>query len=255
MSASSATPGDKSSSPSTLVIVLAVVLGAIGLILIGSLIFLTCRYRRGQLPFTNRGASPINDDEIASWRTTGQKQKLTIPSPTYQPPVREVADVHVRPSGWTWAVSPSSIRTISCITDPQLQAQAPNARAGLTDEVIPGAEPFLPQPKRQSSRLAKVPLGHYRTKSRRSSMSARSMWSPDRTSNDYIYREQPHTTWYAVDGAATPSSHFRTEHSSSSPGTSSYDEYISGGLSPRPERRARAWEQEVQREDIGRAIV
>ncbi|KAL2067196.1 hypothetical protein VTL71DRAFT_1620 [Oculimacula yallundae] len=254
MSSSSATPGgDKSSSHNTLVIALAAVLGAVGLLLIGTVIFLLYRYRRGQLPFAHRGASPINDDEIASWRRTGKEQKLTIPSPTYRPAIREVADLHLKSPGWTWTASPSSIRTVSAhITDHQVQAQAPNARAGLTDEVVPGAEAFIPQPKRQSSRLAKRPPGHSRTKSRRSSMSGRSLWSPDRTSNDYIFREQ--ASWYAVDGAA-PSSHFKTEQSSDTPGTSTFGEHVSGGLSPRPERRAKPWEQEVSREDIGRAIA
>ncbi|KAG4436452.1 hypothetical protein IFR05_008066 [Cadophora sp. M221] len=256
MSSSSATPtGDNSPSHQTLVIVLAVVLGAVGLILIGAIIFLLYRYRRDQLPFSHRGASPINDDEIASWRRTGQEQKLTIPPPIHRPAIREVAAVHLNSPGWTWAASPSSIRTVSAhITDHQVQTQAPNARAGLTDEVVPGADPFIAQPKRQNSRLSKLPPGHARSKSRRSSISAKSLWSPDRTSNDLKYQEQPHSTWYAVDDAAA-SSHFRTEHSSNSPGTSVFGEQITGGLSPRPERRTRPWEQEISREDIGRAIA
>ncbi|KAH7330383.1 hypothetical protein BKA65DRAFT_58139 [Rhexocercosporidium sp. MPI-PUGE-AT-0058] len=256
MSSSSATPsGDNSSPDQTLVTVLAVVLGAVGLILIGAIIFLVYRYRKGQLPFSHRGASPINDDEIASWRRTAQEQKLTIPSPIHRPAIREVAAVHLNSPGWTWTASPSSIRTVSAhITDHQVQAQAPNARVGLTDEVVPGADPFIPQPKRQNSRLSKLPPGHSRTKSRRSSMSAKSLWSPDRTSNDLKYQEQPPSTWYAVDDG-TNSSHFRTELSSNSPGTSVFGEQITGGLSPRPERRTRPWEHEVSREDIGRAIA
>ncbi|KAH7383605.1 hypothetical protein BKA64DRAFT_682692 [Cadophora sp. MPI-SDFR-AT-0126] len=256
MSSSSTTPSeDKSSSRQTLVIVLAVVLGAVGLILIGAIIFLIIRYRKGKLPFGHRGASPINDDEIASWRRTGQEQKLTLPPPVYRPAIREVASVKLNSPGWTWAASPSSIRTISAhITDHQVQAQAPNARAGLTDEVVPGADPFIAQPKRQNSRLSKLPPGHARSKSRRSSMSGKSLWSPDRTSNDLKYQEQAPSTWYAVDDPAA-SSHFRTEISSNSPGTSVFGEPVTGGLSPRPERRTRPWEQEVSKDDIGRAIA
>ncbi|KAK0128836.1 hypothetical protein ONS95_000785 [Cadophora gregata] len=256
MSSSSTTAPseDNSSSHQTLVIVLAAVLGAVGLILIGAIVFLIYRYRRGRLPFGHRGVSPINDDEIASWRRTGQEQKLTLPSPVYRPAIREVTSVHLNSPGWTWTASPSSIRTVSAhITDHQVQAQAPNARAGLTDEVVPGADPFIPQPKRQNSRLSKLPPGHARSKSRRSSMSAKSLWSPDRTSNDLKYQEQPPSTWYAVDDAAT--SPFRTELSTSSPGTSVFGEAFTGGLSPRPERRTRPWEQEVSRDDIGRAIA
>lgn len=38
-------------------------------------------------------------------------------------------------------------------------ARAPNSRAGLTDETVPGDVPFIPAPKRQPSRLYKLPLG------------------------------------------------------------------------------------------------
>ncbi|KAI1635181.1 hypothetical protein F4809DRAFT_651363 [Biscogniauxia mediterranea] len=38
-------------------------------------------------------------------------------------------------------------------------ARAPNARSGLTDETVPGDDPFLPSPKRHPSRLQKTPPG------------------------------------------------------------------------------------------------
>lgn len=38
-------------------------------------------------------------------------------------------------------------------------ARAPNSRAGLTDETVPGDVPFIPAPKRQPSRLYKLPPG------------------------------------------------------------------------------------------------
>lgn len=48
--------------------------------------------------------------------------------------------------------------TLSPLTPTALQhACAPNSRAGLTDEAIPGDPSFLPTPKRQSSRLMKMP--------------------------------------------------------------------------------------------------
>ncbi|KAK4101670.1 hypothetical protein N658DRAFT_531771 [Parathielavia hyrcaniae] len=43
-----------------------------------------------------------------------------------------------------------------------IQARAPNARAGLTDESVPGDEPFiLTSPKRTPSRLSKLPPHHH----------------------------------------------------------------------------------------------
>jgi hypothetical protein len=60
---------------------------------------------------------------------------------------------------------------------PSFLAKAPNSRAGLTDENVPGAYPFIPPVKRQSARLSKPPPGHCRSKSGRSSKSARGVWS------------------------------------------------------------------------------
>lgn len=88
--------------------------------------------------------------------------------------------------GWTWTASPTSSRTRSTFypsgfsgyvpDTPTFLAQAPNARVGLTDEIMPGAEPFIKPAERHRSRLSKSG-GHLRTKSRRSSISGRSMWS------------------------------------------------------------------------------
>lgn len=61
-----------------------------------------------------------------------------------------------------------------------VQARAPNSRSGLTDETVPGADPFISSPRRQTSRLSKVPpltsprSAHTRTRSSRSSTSMRS---------------------------------------------------------------------------------
>ncbi|PBP21804.1 hypothetical protein BUE80_DR007390 [Diplocarpon rosae] len=162
--------------------------------------------------------------------------------------------MHLNSPEWTWTASPSSIRPISAyITDAQVHAQAPNARVGLTDEAIPGAHPYITRPKSQSARLSKLSHGHSRSKSGRSSISAKSLWSLDWTGSDFKQPEP--SNWYAVDEAAAISHSRSTEHGSSSPATSVYGETNSaGGLSPRPAPRSRPWENYVAKEDIGKAI-
>lgn len=58
---------------------------------------------------------------------------------------------------------------------PSITARAPNARPGLTDDTVQGDDAFIPQLKRQPSRLAKYQAGgsrhHRRTKSGRSNAS------------------------------------------------------------------------------------
>ncbi|CZR60884.1 uncharacterized protein PAC_10780 [Phialocephala subalpina] len=282
MSSSSATSQPTKISHQTLVIILSVVLGFVGIILLGGAIFLLYRFSQGRTPFRHRGASPINDDEIESWRRSG-REKLPISPPNHGPAIREVTSLPMHSPAWTWAASPTSIRTVSgnfsdhhsipnhsVIAYPEplsVVAKAPNARAGLTDEALPGADPFITPPKRQSSRLSKAPPGHARTKSRRSSISAKSMWSGRERSSSDLKRKDRHSTWYDQDPKSKErqstwydqddeviSSHIRTDNGSSSPGVSDFfDGVPSGGLSPRPKSRPRLWE--VSREEIGRAIA
>ncbi|KAI9051087.1 hypothetical protein LZ554_005193 [Drepanopeziza brunnea f. sp. 'monogermtubi'] len=251
MSSSTTAAGDNSQNRKT-VIILSAVLGSVGLLSIGMVVLLIYCCRRGRSPFGHRGASPINDDEIASWRQSGLEKKLTAPPPAHQPPTRGVSAMQINSSRWKWTASPSSIPTVSAnFGGPRVLAQAPNARLGLTDEAVPGADAFIPS-KRRSSRLSKLPPGHSRSKSRRSSMSGKSLWNLDRTSSDYRQPEMS-LPWSAFDDAIV-SSHFeKAEHGSSSPGSSLFEE-TTGGLSPRPEPRMRPGEQNVASEEIGRAI-
>lgn len=154
--------------------------------------------------------------------------------------------------GWTWTASPTSSRTRSTFypsgvssyvpDTPTFLAQAPNARVGLTDEIMPGAEPFIKPAERHRTRLSKSG-GHSRTKSRRSSMSGRSMWSirsgyggetKELKSNDRV------ATWY------DPEDDFRVHRSfTDSPAMSIREMTPAPGtpnpvtaLSPRPPPRA-----------------
>ncbi|KAH6619811.1 hypothetical protein B0J18DRAFT_254700 [Chaetomium sp. MPI-SDFR-AT-0129] len=72
---------------------------------------------------------------------------------------------------------------------PQLpiQARAPNARAGLTDESVPGDEPFLYSPKRTPSRLSKLPSNSALNTRRGHHARARSSRSSARSFGDYYY--------------------------------------------------------------------
>lgn len=256
MSSSSSPSGNGSTSHRTLIIVLATVLGSVSLILAGTSLFLCTRYRKGQTPFGHRGASPINDDEIASWRRPSNEQKTHFSSPILA--TRQLSPIAMAHSpAWTWAASPSSIRTVSAhvFEPPAVFAQAPNARLGLTDEVVPGADPFITPPKRQNSRISKLPPGHARSKSRRSSFSGKSLWGGHDRTDSEIKVQEATSTWFAPDDATLNSNFRSTDQGSSSPGTSIFDGLTTGGLSPRPATRTRMWEHQIPREDIGRAIA
>jgi len=247
---SSPARSDSGISHRNLIIILSSVLGLVGLLLILSAVFLAFRYRRGQSPFAHRGASPINDEEIASWRGTVQEQKQPIPNPTHPPTIHDANTIGLAQSpGWTWAPSPTVIQpaishTASTIPDtPSFLAKAPNSRAGLTDETVPGADAFIPPIKRQSSRLSKAPPGHTRTKSRRSSLSAKSMWSFKESSMELKAKERS-PTWFDPEDDNVGRELRDLDHNSDSPGTSIFDGLSAGGLSPRPKSRPRLWDSE-----------
>jgi uncharacterized membrane protein YgcG len=157
-----------------------------------------------------------------------------------------------------------------------IQARAPNARAGLTDESVPGDAPFLPKPKRTPSRLSKGSARERRARHAR----ARSSRSSTRSFGDYYYyhgsgggggggggselelsprlshahdrdhahiaRHSSHSKYYQP---ATPrGSHSRVYSSSSIPPRLSFgDEVLYAGLSPSRSRFTGEGE-------IGRAI-
>jgi hypothetical protein len=241
------------------------------------MICLKCRKRRGS--FFARGISPIDDDEIATWktsrdekaalasagaaagtgvaatasRTPGHAQRISTSTVRKPPSVIVYQGRHSqqlpRPSG---EGSPRSVTITSPgyhgrtsfdkeLPQTPIQAVAPNARAGLTDEAVPGADPFLPSPKRHASRLSKVhpyvssPRStHTHTRTRSSRSSTRSfggeyggyyagsdMELSPRTSNDY-YNNMHY-------------GHSRVYSSSSIPPRLSFGEDgVVGGLSPRP---------------------
>lgn len=140
--------------------------------------------------------TPIDDNEIESWRTSrnSENERKVSSGEDWvfdketggRDDLRSNIIQMPHSPGWTWTASPTSSQTRSIFypsgisgyvpDTPTFLTQAPNARVGLTDEIIPGAEPFIKPTERHRSRLSKSG-GHSRTKSRRSSLSDRSMWS------------------------------------------------------------------------------
>jgi hypothetical protein len=135
---------------------------------------------------------------------------------------------------------------------------APNARVGLTDESVPGDEPYLPGPKRQASRLSKMPRRgshqHMRTRSSRSSLRSFGDYpfhsyyggSDLELSPRASHEQHPPPPFYGSSPQSERYGHSRVYSTSSIPPRTSFgDDVVAGGLSPRPLLRDH---------DIGRAI-
>ncbi|EGY18446.1 hypothetical protein VD0002_g3311 [Verticillium dahliae] len=183
----------------TLAIALSTVLSVLAVVLIGGTILACYRYRQGRLPLINRGITPIDDEEIESWKYRKEDEDTIEKVPTSltkhastaslkKPPSVVIYQNHnqYQPRASGESQSPHSFtftnggkKSIEIPQTPVL-ARAPNSRPGLTDEAVQGAEAFIPSPKRQTSRLSKYPpsssatspRGHHgRTQSSRSSFS------------------------------------------------------------------------------------
>ena len=174
----------------TTVIVLSTVLSVVGVILVvgAALVCLRCRRRRSNL--FRRGITPIDDDEIETWKNKRHEKGLGDDAglTAYGENNGHVKHESVSSTRKSTSVivysnarrseerSPRSPRTqfpygkrsldgrkISLDKElPQtpIQARAPNAREGLTDDAVPGDDPFIQYPKRQTSRLSKMPPSH-----------------------------------------------------------------------------------------------
>lgn len=259
----------------TTVIVLATVMSVVGclLIVVALWTFMRCRRRRSKL--FSRGITPIGDDEIETWKgqrtEKGQVLDAEMNSPSQVAQTQDKG--HQKSESTTSIKKPPSVIVYARKSEEwsprsptmpdypfskmsldggkrsfekelpmtPIQARAPNAREGLTDEAIPGDEPFVSSPKRRGSRLSKGTRyphqSHSRNKSSRSSSSLHRLG--DRVfgyeSDDY----RPSQEFYP--------GHSRVSSSQEPPRLSLSEDWPagSGGLSPRPFVRA---------EDIGRAI-
>ncbi|KAK1688257.1 hypothetical protein BDP55DRAFT_62756 [Colletotrichum godetiae] len=238
-----------------LVVALSTVLSVLGVIIIIGAIFLCYRYRRGRLPFSRRGNSPIDDEEIESWKACRTIEKCTtvvVDKHDSAGSIRKPASVIVyqnhnqhqpRPSTDTAPRSLYHKRSMDkkSIDIPQtpVLARAPNARVGLTDDAVEGDLAFLPSPKRQNSRLSKLPSPrHGRHRSSRSSASVGSLrehWYGYHTDTELSPRPSVDPYFRMPSSAHSDGKHQRVYSSPSNPPRLSLDEeYHMGGLSPRP---------------------
>ncbi|TLD13290.1 uncharacterized protein PgNI_04836 [Pyricularia grisea] len=217
-------------------ITVASVVSAAGVLFIIAGFLLYRRYKQRRPPFFHRGITPIDDEEIESWKISreisdeeksgGSFEKETglegsgangnganghtrgsestsslkkVPSAVivYQSTPAQQSQQFASGAGrQSEEFSPRSFHSplriskygaygsggrVSIDRDyPQtpIQARAPNAREGLTDESVPGDEPYLPQARRQPSRISKLPAPlssssrsmHNRSRSSRSSL-------------------------------------------------------------------------------------
>jgi hypothetical protein len=276
----------KDSQIQVIVIVLATVVPVTAITAVGWFLWRRSRQRRQRrrFLFMKRGITPINDEEIESWKRDRshekaqiieaanrdardleeqqqqqqhqehdylQRQKSTSFSSVRKPPSVIVYDrPHPRVSE---ELSPRSIhykRSIDIPSTPVL-ARAPNSRPGLTDEAVQGEDAFIPPMKRQPSRLAKLPPSsrHSRTRSSRSStMSAVSPQDPWHGHYPDAFNGTRSSSEYLP--RAYQSLDIRRQqprmHFMSNTSRLSFDEEVYlGGLSPRPL---------VHQSEIGRAI-
>ncbi|KAI1651472.1 uncharacterized protein F4817DRAFT_365829 [Daldinia loculata] len=170
---SSVSPNDNGSGSSTSTIVLSTVLSIAGVVLIAVAAYLCTGDRRRRLPMFNRGITPIGDDEIATWKSNRSAEKVNrfTTRPTHSQNGSTSTSTRRAPSLIQYqngarpsleVISPRSfIGDKNSFDLPQIPgavlARAPNARSGLTDEAVPGDDPFLPAPRRHPSRLHKLP--------------------------------------------------------------------------------------------------
>ena len=258
---------------SSLTIVLASTLPA--LFIVGLAVLLWRYSRRRSSALFNRGITPIDDEEIESWKTA---EKLDEREESY----RQESTCSWSPRHHAQNSSVSSTRKSSVIvyqnsnTSPYqssfagdqspsrsfcnkysielprspILARAPNARPGLTDEAVQGDDAFIPQLKRQPSRLGKSQAGNV----------SRSLHSRHRSA----YTELTRDRWYGQQPDVVPDlssrqssdgilprwstgqrGHERAYSATANRPRMSLDEGTGwSGLSPRP----------IRRSEIGRAI-
>ncbi|KAI0454807.1 hypothetical protein F5B21DRAFT_227392 [Xylaria acuta] len=229
----------------TLVIVLSTVLGTVGVGLIALAVSWFLRSRRRHRLF-NRGMTPIGDDEIATWKVTRPHEKgIETERYTSHASKDSTSSARIqyqrggayRPSTDATPTARSFIQNSFSLDLPRAPeaaafARAPNARTGLTDETVPGDDPFVPPLKRQPSRLQKSPKTLSRASSR--TRTARSQSYPENWQNS-----ADSSPTGSKDAANSRPGHSRLYSSSSIPPKMSSDdkELLAGLSAPPPPRR------------------
>lgn len=249
----------------TLVITLSSVLSVVVLVVIAIGVYLLClrnRRARRRLPLFNRGITPIPDDEIASWkinkpRSEKSPARYTTRNPTTYGHKKASSQTpsliqYHNPGKSSLDYAPHSPRSFlgrhsnDLPQSPQsaVLAKAPNARTGLTDQAVPGDDPFLPAPRRQPSRLHKLPGSPAVPQRPRGGSRSNSM----RSFAEVWYGENmlslsPRAS-SEVMPASTRGGSSRVYSTSTAPPRLSLTDDMMGGLSPPPPHRT----------EIGRAL-
>ncbi|KAL7914720.1 hypothetical protein GGI35DRAFT_156121 [Trichoderma velutinum] len=259
-----------SSSHETVTIVLATVIPSVFLLLLAAVIY--HRVRRRKARFRNRGITPIDDEEIESWKIDRTHSVDDDEKPPGSPKsaVTEPKRVHHSHHASTsiGSVKSSSVIVYQNRVSEEQQpwspvrgkqsmdipptpvlARAPNSRPGLTDETVRGDQAYVNVKRTPSARLSKTNSPrHARTKSTRSTRSSfgssakREQWysqTPEanspRPSADIYSKSAPASRRATI---STPANHVSRQ-------ISTEDDVPLTGLSPRPV---------VLRAEIGRAI-
>ncbi|KAG5927822.1 hypothetical protein E4U53_002796 [Claviceps sorghi] len=256
-------------STQNLVVVLTTVIPSALFMVITTVFCWRARRRRAML--FERSITPIDDEEILSWKMDRKGSEKSSENNSMQDQqsqtgrhrdhrasaslgsIQKPASVIIYQdlSHYNWS-SPEDgpmmplpmLRKDSVdLTSVPVLARAPNSRPGLTDEAVQGEDAFVSQPKRQTARLVKAPSCSRpgRSRSRRATVSLRNPCHGQTLGHQLLPRRSADTFFSATLGAGEG-----MDSSSSTPRRGSLNEEISfGGLSPRPSIRESA---------IGRAI-
>jgi hypothetical protein len=162
----------------TFVIVLSTVVPSVTVLLVSVAACICIYHRRRRGPFFNRGITPIGDDEIATWKVNRYDVEKDEPRGRHTPSYSNASSTYTHKKGPSLiqyqdpgrasydVAAPTSPRSFTRkpsfdlpIQSPPIAvlAKAPNAREGLTDETIPGDEPFIQRPRRHLSKRNRAP--------------------------------------------------------------------------------------------------
>lgn len=257
------------SSHETLVIVLATTIPSVLLIALAAVLYY--RFRRRRARFRNRGITPIDDEEIESWkvdRTRSVDGEEKLPG-TPKSAISEPGPAHHSHHANTSVGSVKSSSVIvyqNRVSEEQLPfspvrgkqsidipptpvlARAPNSRPGLTDETVRGDSAYVNIKRTPSARLTKSnpPPRHARTKSTRSTRS--SFGANTRREQWYSQTPEQNSPRQSADiySKSAPASRRATISTPAARQGFRDDEVPLTGLTPRP--------PVVHSSDIGRAI-
>ncbi|EFZ00112.1 hypothetical protein X797_003676 [Metarhizium robertsii] len=256
-----------------LIIILATIIPSFMLIALAALLYYRTRRRKARL--FNRGITPIDDEEIESWKVDrggsekpcmqeeSQKDQSSPSSHRTHRPSTSVGSVQKPTSLIVYQSSSQHISRMSedrpmamylsgkgSLELPQIPvlARAPNSRPGLTDDTVQGEDAFISYPKRYPSRLAKAPPlispRHGRSKSTRATVSPREPWYSQSQDDQLPPRRSADTFLRILPSGRRESDGVYSSHSTP-PQTPGEDDIFLGGLSPRPV---------IHKSEIGRAI-